>query len=67
VFNAHELPSLTDGALIQVYVDVMVAFHTTENVAKANRLAGYQSEIFNQITAANPLARRPTAPFSIRY
>jgi hypothetical protein len=49
VFNADRLPAVSDRELIQAYVDVMVAFDATENVAKANRLAGYQSDIFREM------------------
>jgi hypothetical protein len=49
VFNAHDLPSLSDGELIRAYIEVMVAFHATENVAKANRLAGYETEIVKEM------------------
>jgi hypothetical protein len=49
VFNADHLPAMSDRELIQAYVDVMVAFDATENVAKANRLAGYQSAIFREM------------------
>jgi hypothetical protein len=49
VFDANHLPVLSDGELIQAYVDVMVAFGATENVAKKNRLAGYESEIFKGV------------------
>ncbi|HEY2840463.1 MAG TPA: YwqG family protein [Pirellulales bacterium] len=44
--NLHDL---SDRELVQAYIDVMVGFHATENVAKANRLAGYKNEIFREM------------------
>jgi Domain of unknown function (DUF1963) len=48
-FNSDRLPYMSDIELVQAYVEVMVAFDSTKNVAKANRLAGYQSEIFREM------------------
>ena len=49
MFNSDRLPNMTDGELVQAYVDVMVASDATENVAKAKRLAGYRSELFREM------------------
>ncbi len=49
VLSAEHLPAISDRELVQAYIDVMVAFDATENVAKANRLAGYQSDIFREM------------------
>jgi hypothetical protein len=49
VFSADHWPAMSDRELVQAYIDVMVAFDATENVAKANRLAGYQSDIFREM------------------
>lgn len=51
VFNSNLLPTVSDRELVQAYIDVMVAFEATENVAKQNRLAGCQSEIFAEMRA----------------
>ncbi len=48
-FNSNLLPTMSDRELVQAYIDVMMAFDATENVAKANRLAGYQSDIFREM------------------
>jgi hypothetical protein len=40
---------MSDSELVQAYADVMVAFDATENVAKKNRLADHQSEIFREM------------------
>lgn len=49
VFKTDHLPSMDDRELIQAYIDVAVASGATENVAKANRLVGHQSEIFREM------------------
>jgi hypothetical protein len=42
---------LSDRELVQAYVEAVIAFHATENVAKQNRLSGYVFEIFNEMRA----------------
>jgi len=49
VFNPDGLPNMSDSELLQTYIEMMVASDATENVAKANRLAGYQSDIFREM------------------
>jgi uncharacterized protein YwqG len=49
MFTPENLPNMSDSELVQAYIDVMAAFQVTENVAKANRLAGYHSEIFREM------------------
>jgi Domain of unknown function (DUF1963) len=51
VFDPDGLPNMSDSKLLQAYIDVMVAFDATENVAKKNRFADYQSEIFREMRA----------------
>jgi uncharacterized protein YwqG len=51
VFDPDGLPNMSDSKLLQAYIDVTVAFDATENVAKKNRFAGYQSEIFREMRA----------------
>jgi Domain of unknown function (DUF1963) len=43
--------SLSDRELVQTCIDAVIDFHATENVAKQNRLAGYQSELFREMRA----------------
>src|SRR5690242_10775085 len=49
IFNSDRLPHMSDSELVQVYVEVMVAFGATENVAKQHRFADCQSEIFKEM------------------
>lgn len=50
-FNPDRLPAMSDRELVQAYVDVMMAFDATENVAKANRLAGCEAQIVHEMKA----------------
>jgi hypothetical protein len=49
VFKSNLLSTMNDREFVQAYIDVMVAFDATENVAKANGLAGYDSEIVREM------------------
>lgn len=51
VFNPEHLPVMSDRELIQAYVEVMMAFAATENIAKTNRLADRGSQIVHEMRA----------------